>query len=999
VYHTLLLTDSGRVLSTGGNTFGQLGTGNKKSAYTPARVRALDDCFIEKVAAGTQSSALSDRGEVYIWGTGTYGEFLLPQRLSHIRTSAKDIDLGAAFGLAVDRLNNIWTWGSNSNGELGTTSSSDSSEPAMVLNLEVTTIRKVACGGSFVIALGSDVGERPNSTFIGSRAYLHGDSKLPRHSAEMSPKERRSTKESLRQPESDQKYRSPIERSSASRLASTGKVSRSLRLSESPGKDDSETRAPISKFRLHRIEDDPLREASIENTAEAFRGDKAEPRKSSVEPRRSSAEPRRDFAETAKDSLDLRRNELRRGFAESIDYKREEPRRSFAESGADRRMSPERPVLERRTREPELQPADLKFELMSRENERLCIEVQALRRENEDLQNRSKHELQARLDDIRRATSHSSNALIKQLEELTMDLDQERTQRKQLESINSELQRESDRAHKEASGLHRRVLETEMKFKAELSSLELQKEQHIQHLTRKLDEESHDSEAVQHKLHEQVSQLERALEDQRVSRRSAETEIGKKAEHIDRLEFELKDKATLLRQLAETEDELEASRRDLDKQLVLKTKFQRDVEFLRTELDRAQTQVDESRRRGDYELSAQAQKADHERESIASHYRTQISDLEFVNGKLRGDLAQKSKELDLETAVRRDTDLRLADEKSRAEIAAAELSQMHRELSSRDAELLKLRADYDHISKSLRSVNIDRSQLGRDHEILGHRLKDLENELAQKSLDLQTCERSLMELRRDYEYQRRSSEDARMEVGRLGSQVNEHLGTVEKLHSVLDDWEMKYHHLADENYRLQTALTESEAKNQALFDNLERTLALRAKEYRDRTMSMLTPPYRGAEDEPGSYVGSTHPQPSPATTGFSRTSPLKRTAEVSRRIEERSPVPPSRSELGKDYRERIGNTAAKMLEGMGSESPLRSIRVSSPTRATVLRQVSPYNRERSPISFTGASRGTPSKALDEIRARLASLQENKGDLESKMKEFEERLGHDISPTY
>jgi hypothetical protein len=1018
VYHTLLLSDSGRVLSTGGNTFGQLGTGNKKSAYSPARVRALDDCFIEKVAAGTQSSALSDRGEVYVWGTGTYGEFLLPQKLTRLHTSAKDIDLGTAFGLAVDRLNNIWTWGSNSNGELGTTSSRDSSDPVMVVNLEGKTIRKVACGGSYVIALGSDVGERPDSPSIGNRAYLHGDSKLPKPSAETSPKERRPTKEYLRQPESDQKYRSPIERSSASRLASTGKVSRPLRLSdtESPGKDDVETRPPVSKFRLFRIEDDSRREATIESRAEAFRRDKAEPRRSSmeprigsVEPRKSSVEPRKDFAETKdsveprrdstaprKDSLDPRR-ELRRGFVESVDYKREEPRRSLAESGVDRRMSPERAALERRTREPELQPSDpTKFELMSRENERLCIEVQALRRENEDLQSRSKHELQARLDDIRRTTSHSSSTLVNQLDELSKDLDKERTQRKQLELMNSELQRESDRALKEVSGLHRRVLDTEMKFKGELSSLELENEQHVQHLSRKLDEESHDAKAVQHKLHEQVSQLERALEDQRASRRSAETELSKKTDHINRLEFELKDKGTLLRQLAETEDELMASRRDLDNELVIKTKLQRDVEFLRTELDRAQSQVDESRRRGDYELSAQAQKAEHERESTTSHYRTQISDLEFVNAQLRGDLAKKSKELDLETEVRRNTDLRLADERSRAEAIAAELTQVHRELSSRDAELLRLRADNDHMNKSLRSVDLDRSQLGRDHEILGHRLQDLEKELAQKSLDLQTCERALTELRRDNEYQRRSCDDARMEVERLGSHVNEHLGTVEKLHSVLDDWEMKYHHLADENYRLQTELTESEAKNKALFENLEKTLALRAKEYRDRTLSMLTQPYRGGED--GSYVGSTHPQPSPATTGFSRASPLTRTAEVSRKVEE--PVAKNRSELGKDYRERIGNTAARMLEGMDSESPLRNIRVTSPTRTTVLRQVSPYSRERSPISFTGASRDTPSKALDDIRARLASLQENKSDLESKMLEFEERLGEsqDMSPS-
>jgi X-linked retinitis pigmentosa GTPase regulator len=1076
VNHTLLLTDAGRVLSTGSNAYGALGTGNKLSTASPVRVTALEEYFIDRLAAGTQSAALSDRGEVFVWGLGAYGEFLLPQRLSRIPTGVKDLALGTSFGLAVDRLNGVWAWGSNSRGELGTTTYKDSSDPVLITELDGRTIRKVVCGGSFVIALGVDVGataekvlsppmKANQSVYVqDSRSNLH-----QRLNSDITPKYY-ATRSPLSRPRSDKKYRSPMGRPSISRLHNTSekeaRVSRPLRQPE---------------LNLSRYSDAEPPQARATREAELPRF--AREAESRTPPRRArEAEPQADRL--------TREPEPQRGPYESATgasqaVRPEVPQRAHQiaqdESFVDRDPSPDRLKMERRLGELERQlhtsSSELamyrdKHELLARENARLSTELQVIRHESEDQQERSNYEMHAHIDDIRRSSSQTSNALAKQLQDLSVELDKERGQRKHLELQILEVQRENDRVTKENMSLHRRTSDAERNFKgatAEVASLELEQErllrdldhtaadlrrqqalmddlevkhrgelasrtedmrrQHVvlkdqaTHKIMELEEElaeqasvrrdrenelaekeqqlqrlSHDIErgaqaarTTQQELSDNINRLERALEEQRVARRLAETDGAKKAEHIERLEYDLQDRGLLLKQLSEVEDELEARLAELDEGQSVKARMQRDIEVLKADNDRIKAHAEESRDRADFELAERTEAADKERQAVASHYRAQVNDLESRVEQLRVDLGRKSKDCELEAAAHRDTEARLAEEKSKNDAVSYELTRVNRELSGREADLLRLRGENDHLNASLQSLDLDRTQLARGHDQLAHTLKDLEAELAQKSLDLQDCERVMIEFKRDNEYLRRSSDDARFEVERLGSELNSHLNTVEKLHRILDEWEVKYHSLADENYRLQAELTESEAKNKALFESLEKTLAMRAKEYKDRTLSMLAVPFKGTEDD-SLGTPSTGPQPSPIKTGFSRASPARVIVDTGRRSGDRSPAPRVKSEVSKDYRSTIGNTPARLLEGLGTESPLSSIRTSSPARASAVRPQQVSSRSPSQALYTrDPSKETPSKALEEIRARLASLQDNKSDLETKMKEFEYHL--------
>ena len=64
------------------------------------------------------------------------------------------MSIGGCFGAAIDRDGQMWTWGSNSNGELGVGDYEARPSPFPVMQLRKKRVFAVACGGSFAIALG-----------------------------------------------------------------------------------------------------------------------------------------------------------------------------------------------------------------------------------------------------------------------------------------------------------------------------------------------------------------------------------------------------------------------------------------------------------------------------------------------------------------------------------------------------------------------------------------------------------------------------------------------------------------------------------------------------------------------------------------------------------------------------------------------------------------------------------------------------------------------------
>lgn len=153
VIHSLFLTDKNQVFSAGGNAFGQLGLGNKINTSTPRKINELENVIIEKVACGHHSAALSKKGELFIWGTSSFGVYLTPHIVTSISAHIADIEFGGCFGVALDDNSNLWTWGSNTSGELGLGDYEPRSTPSIIPGLSGKSIADICCGTAFAIAI------------------------------------------------------------------------------------------------------------------------------------------------------------------------------------------------------------------------------------------------------------------------------------------------------------------------------------------------------------------------------------------------------------------------------------------------------------------------------------------------------------------------------------------------------------------------------------------------------------------------------------------------------------------------------------------------------------------------------------------------------------------------------------------------------------------------------------------------------------------------------
>jgi hypothetical protein len=152
--HTLFLTNSKKVYACGENSHGQLGIGNKKNSFLPVKIMLLENITIQKICAKDFSAALTEFGELYQWGNPKKGQ-LFPELVKISNSKIENIDIGLNFGVCVDFDGNVYSWGNNTNGELGMGDfeSKDTLNP--IPNLKGRKIKGIYCGGSYVMVLGN----------------------------------------------------------------------------------------------------------------------------------------------------------------------------------------------------------------------------------------------------------------------------------------------------------------------------------------------------------------------------------------------------------------------------------------------------------------------------------------------------------------------------------------------------------------------------------------------------------------------------------------------------------------------------------------------------------------------------------------------------------------------------------------------------------------------------------------------------------------------------
>lgn len=174
-----VLTDDGTVWTWGNDYYGQLGNGTNITCtedLLPSIGRSYPDrvCGLENVtsiSAGPHNVIVTtDDGHVWVWGStnvyllGEYGKrnygsliryhgIATPIPIEGIDHAAS-VTAGDSFAVTLKTDGTVWTWGSNTNGELGNSKSAGAYYPAIVPGLN--NITQISAGDRHVLVLQDD---------------------------------------------------------------------------------------------------------------------------------------------------------------------------------------------------------------------------------------------------------------------------------------------------------------------------------------------------------------------------------------------------------------------------------------------------------------------------------------------------------------------------------------------------------------------------------------------------------------------------------------------------------------------------------------------------------------------------------------------------------------------------------------------------------------------------------------------------------------------------
>lgn len=127
----MALDKQGQIYTWGINDYGQLGNGSTFYSTSPSRVVDLDNTVIVDISAGGwHSTAVSNKGELWVWGRGEYGRLGLGDGLASSRLRPCKVEgleqhyivqasAGGTHTMCLTKEGIVFTWGRGSYGRLG----------------------------------------------------------------------------------------------------------------------------------------------------------------------------------------------------------------------------------------------------------------------------------------------------------------------------------------------------------------------------------------------------------------------------------------------------------------------------------------------------------------------------------------------------------------------------------------------------------------------------------------------------------------------------------------------------------------------------------------------------------------------------------------------------------------------------------------------------------------------------------------------------------------
>ena len=149
---SLALTKDGIIHGWGRNDKGQLGVGASLSvdvyamSALPSPIEGqLEGRTVEKIAAGhSHAAAITDDGELFMWGSGLYLEPQLFPNLLH--TEVIDISCGQDYTAALTKEGELYTFGKGKTGVLGLASLKKANQPTLVEGLKGKVVVDISAG-------------------------------------------------------------------------------------------------------------------------------------------------------------------------------------------------------------------------------------------------------------------------------------------------------------------------------------------------------------------------------------------------------------------------------------------------------------------------------------------------------------------------------------------------------------------------------------------------------------------------------------------------------------------------------------------------------------------------------------------------------------------------------------------------------------------------------------------------------------------------------------
>uniref|UniRef100_A0A8D3DKR5 BTB domain-containing protein n=1 Tax=Scophthalmus maximus TaxID=52904 RepID=A0A8D3DKR5_SCOMX len=163
--HILLAVEDGQLFAWGNNGYCQLGNGSTSQGRCPVLLNGnLRNKKVKEVACGSHHSmALTQDGEVFAWGYNNHGQIgtgstanqPFPKKVSSCLQgkTAVGITCGQTSSMALVDNREIYGWGNNNSGQLGFGSSEKQLTPRRLTALQGLNIQQVVSGHSHCLAL------------------------------------------------------------------------------------------------------------------------------------------------------------------------------------------------------------------------------------------------------------------------------------------------------------------------------------------------------------------------------------------------------------------------------------------------------------------------------------------------------------------------------------------------------------------------------------------------------------------------------------------------------------------------------------------------------------------------------------------------------------------------------------------------------------------------------------------------------------------------------